>query len=547
MKTKIGMIMKKHKILTAFLLLAVVAAIVISPKISSGTDEKGNDLYLKLAVLNDMISIVNEYYVDDVDWDKAMAGLYRGFLGELDPHSIYIDKDQLKNITEEFQGNFQGIGIEFDIIDGYITVISPIVGTPSERAGLHTGDKFIAIDDSSAKDITREQTFKRLRGKKGSKVVLTVKRAGVPKPFKVDIIRDDIPIYSVLAKFMVNDDAGYVLVNRFSETTAEEFSTALSELKAQGMKSLIIDLRFNSGGYLNQAVEMLDEFLDKGDMIVYTKGRVKNSNESYHATGKGLYKNLPIVVLINRGSASASEIVSGAIQDLDRGMIVGETSFGKGLVQRQWPLKDGSAVRVTVARYYTPSGRLIQRPYDKGTEEYYNEIYTESDSAAAGAGDKENRPEFKTKAGRTVYGGGGITPDVIVKRDFDLSESSRLLYRNPNRIFFKFAQKYINETLPKFSEARDFVMDYHFPEDIMEQIYQYSLEYEPELKLEELKENQTDILMSVRSEIAKSLWGNDAFYMARLTDDNQFQAALDALKNAHELVAMYHQNSNQND
>jgi len=227
--------MNKNRIVTALIIVAAVILGLNAPKIRASA----NDLYLKLAVLNDMIAIVNEYYVDDVEWDKAMTGLYRGFLEELDPHSIYIEKEQLKSITEEFQGNFQGIGIEFDILDGYITVISPIVGTPSERAGLQPGDVFIAIDDSSAKDITREQTFKRLRGRKGSKVVLTVKRQGVPEPFKVEIIRDDIPIYSVLASFLYKDGVGYILVNRFSETTSREFTEALEKLRSLGMSSLI--------------------------------------------------------------------------------------------------------------------------------------------------------------------------------------------------------------------------------------------------------------------------------------------------------------------
>ncbi|MCK5519544.1 MAG: S41 family peptidase [Candidatus Marinimicrobia bacterium] len=537
--------MRNHKWFSGFIITLIVGTIFISPRISAGV----SDLYMKLAVLNDMIAIVNEYYVDDVDWEKAMTGLYKGFLEELDPHSVYIEKKQLKSITEEFQGNFQGIGIEFDILDGYITVISPIVGTPSERAGLQPGDQFIAIDDSSAKDITRDGTYKRLRGKKGSHVLLTIKRPGVDEPFDVEIIRDDIPIYSVLAHFVYDDSIGYVLVNRFSETTVQEFRVALTDLKTQGMKSLVIDLRFNSGGYLNQAVDMLDEFLSKGDMIVYTKGRVKNSNDSYHSSGRGHYKELPVIVMINRGSASASEIVSGAIQDLDRGIIVGETSFGKGLVQRQWPLKDGSAVRVTVARYYTPSGRLIQRPYDNGTEEYYNDIYGQdvSDSTDKAQDKKDDRPQFKTKAGRTVFGGGGITPDVVLKREFDLSESSRKVYRNSSRIFFSYAQEYIKNKLPKFEKATDFVMEYQFPEPFLEEFFNYALEFETEINLEELEEDESDIKMSMRAEIAKSLWGNDAFYMARLCNDNQFEAAIIAVENAKKLVKNYNKIGNEKD
>jgi len=524
--------MKRNKLFGSLFLLVLAALILSTPRIRAGV----NDLYMKLAVLNDMIAIVNEYYVEDVDWDKAMTGLYKGFLEELDPHSIYIEKKQLQSITEEFQGNFQGIGIEFDILDGYITVISPITGTPSERAGLQPGDVFLAIDDSSAKNITREQTFKRLRGRKGTRVVLKVKRPGLEEPFDVEIIRDDIPIYSVLASFIYTDDIGYVLINRFSENTYTEFREALDKLRALGMTGLVIDLRFNSGGYLNQAVEMLDEFLDNGDLIVYTKGRVKNSNESYYATGKGQFKDLPVVVLINRGSASASEIVSGAVQDLDRGIIVGETSFGKGLVQRQWPLKDGSAVRVTVARYYTPSGRLIQRPYDNGSEDYYTEIYDVNEDAEQASTDSSDKPVFMTKAGRKVYGGGGITPDVVVKRDFDLTDSGRRLYRNPHRIFFSFAQLYL-QRLPENTDPADFVLNHRFPENILEDIIRFASEWESDLLAEEIAEDADDILMSVRSEVAKSLGGNDAFYMARLHGDEQFRAALEQMPEAQSLIA----------
>ncbi len=353
----------------------------------------------------------------------------------------------------------------------------------------------------------------------------------------MDIIRDDIPIYSVLAHFLVEDNVGYVLVNRFSQKTAEEFSSALHDLKAEGMTSLIVDLRYNGGGYMNEAIEMLDHFLETGDMIVYTKGRLSNANEEFFATGKGEFKDLPVVVMINRGSASASEIVSGALQDLDRGIIVGETSFGKGLVQRQWPLKDGSAVRVTVARYYTPSGRLIQRPYDNGLQDYYESIVLadETDSTAM---DTTDKPVYKTEAGRIVYGGGGITPDVLVKRKFDLSKATMKVFQHSDRLFFKFAQ----ELGKRYSNPPDnpdtFIFKNSLPEGYLEEFFEYVHEKVETVTLEDLKKDEDYIVMQLKSEMAKMWWDNNAFYKARLIADNQFDAALEHIPDAKKLPGL---------
>jgi carboxyl-terminal processing protease len=523
----------KKKIFLSTLTVLILTAALFYPKISASVD----DLYLKIAVMNDIISIINESYVEEVDWSKTMEGAYRGMLEELDPHSVYINKKKMKTVNEEFQGNFQGIGIEFDIMDGYITVISPIVGTPSERVGLQSGDKFLKIDGESAYKITKEETFDKLRGPKGSTVTLTVKRIGEEEPFDVEIVRDDIPIYSVLAHFLVEDKVGYVLINRFSQKTSEEFSEALRDLNDQGMTSLIVDLRFNGGGYMNEAVEMLDHFLGADDMIVYTKGRLTNTNEEFYATGKGEFKDLPIVVMINRGSASASEIISGALQDLDRGMIIGETSFGKGLVQRQWPLKDGSAVRVTVARYYTPSGRLIQRPYENGLQDYYESIILadETDSTQT---DTTDKPVYKTRAGRTVYGGGGITPDILVKRDFNLTKTTIQVFQHSERLFFKFAQELSKHYSEPPAETDDFIFRDKLPEGYLEQFYEYVAETMKDVNLNDLEKDKKYIEMQLKSEMAKKWWDNNAFYKARLLGDNQFESALSHVPDAKSLAGL---------
>ncbi|RKY56166.1 MAG: S41 family peptidase, partial [Candidatus Neomarinimicrobiota bacterium] len=293
---------KKNKRTIVLSVVALVLLFSISQISRLRADAR--DIYGKLQVLTDIIGIVNENYVEDVNWDKAMEGAYRGLLEELDPHSTYIPAKRFKTVQETFEGEFQGIGIEYDIIDGYITVISPIVGTPADKVGLQSGDKFLKIDNESAYKINREETKKRLRGKKGTKVIINVMRPGVEDPFDVTITRDNIPLYSVSGYFMLDDETGYILVNRFAEKTYKEFTDAMKSLKKEGMKSLILDLRYNSGGYMNQAIDILDEFVKAGDTLVYTQGRIKTANRYHIATKKGDYENMPITVLINRGSAS---------------------------------------------------------------------------------------------------------------------------------------------------------------------------------------------------------------------------------------------------
>ena len=324
-KNNIMAFIKRNK--KTIILSMAILALTLSLVQISNLKASAKDIYEKLQVLTDIIGIVNENYVEDVDWEKTMEGAYRGLLEELDPHSTYIPSKRFETVQEEFEGEFQGIGIEYDIIDGYITVISPIIGTPAEQVGLQSGDKFLKIDNESAYKINREETKNRLRGKKGTKVVVNVLRAGVKEPFDVTIVRDDIPLYSVSGYFMIDDKTGYILINRFAEKTHREFLDAMESLKAEGMQSLILDLRYNSGGYMKQAIDILDEFVDAGDTLVYTEGRIRNANEVHQSTRRGQYKDLPVAVLINRGSASASEIVSGALQDLDRGLIVGETCW----------------------------------------------------------------------------------------------------------------------------------------------------------------------------------------------------------------------------
>jgi carboxyl-terminal processing protease len=356
-------------------------------------------------------------------------------LDELDPHSNYIPADELRKINEEFQGEFEGIGIYFQIRDKLLTVVSAIPGTPSDRLGLSPGDVITEIDGKATWGITNEEVQRKLKGKGGTAVVIKVRRAGLDEPLTFTIVREKIPIYSVESVFMLDGEVGYLRLNRFMATSDEEMRQAVATLQTLGMKKLIFDLRNNSGGYLEQAHKIADLFLPGGLTIVSTEGRLPQFGSVLKSTDGDDLPALPLVVLINQGSASASEIVAGAIQDHDRGLVAGQTSFGKGLVQRQLEMRDSSAVRLTIARYYTPSRRLIQRPFDKGLASYYEEAWDETDPNLI-ADSTANRPVYRTRAGRKVYGGGGITPDVRIRSGRLSQYTSRLRIQQS---FFDFA------------------------------------------------------------------------------------------------------------
>ncbi len=356
------------------------------------------------------------------DMKKLTEYAIRGLFSTLDPHSVYIEPEDSERVQEEFAGKFQGIGVQFNIIQDTITVVTAISGGPSDQLGIRTGDRIVAIEDSSAVGFTNDQVLKRLRGEKGSEVNITIVRPGVSSPMDFKIIRDDIPLYTVDSSYMLDDKTGYIKINRFAATTHQEFMQASEELETEGMERLILDLRGNPGGYLGQAIAIAEEFFPRGTEIVSTKSKHTRFNGEYYSRNDGAFKDRPVIVLVDEGAASASEIVSGAIQDHDRGLIVGKRTFGKGLVQQQYELIDKSNVRVTISRYYTPSGRLIQKPFvEGGGEEYAYEIYRRNDNAMNDAIEfSEEIPDslkYRTDAGRIVYGGGGIVPDYIIQDD----------------------------------------------------------------------------------------------------------------------------------
>jgi carboxyl-terminal processing protease len=349
--------------------------------------------------------------------DKAIIGMFAA----LDPHSNYVKRDDTEQFQEEMSAKFQGIGVSFAIISDTISIINAVPGGPSERLGIQSGDKIIAINDEPAIGFNNDQVFKRLRGPKDTQVKVTILRPGASSLLNFVITRDDISLFTVDTSYMLDNQTGYIKINRFGATTYEEFMNAMFQLQSKGMNRLVLDLRNNGGGYMQQAIMMLDEFFDEGKTIVSTRGRIPQMNSSYSSTENGIFKNQPLIVLVNEGSASASEIVSGAVQDWDRGLVVGSRTFGKGHVMLQYPLPDSSSIILTTSKYYTPSGRLIQKPYANGREEYaYELIKRERDPSTDAVRFIQNVPDslvYKTNSGRLVYAGGGIVPDHIIQGD----------------------------------------------------------------------------------------------------------------------------------
>ena len=526
----------------AFVGLAVASGVllglVLSNRVLAQSDTTNSNLFQQLRQFNKVLELIQQNYVEEVDPEPLIEGAITGMLEKLDPHSTYVDSERFARMNERNQGEYHGIGISFEIRDNFITVISPIEGSPSDRLGIRAGDRIIKIDGATAEGISTEEVFDKLRGPKGSKVHVTISRPGIDELFEYDIERDKIPIVSVPYHFMLDDQTGYVRAIRFSATTSEELEAAINDLRTQGMKRMIFDLRGNSGGYLNQAIEVSDKFLAGGKTVVYTKGRIEGSSTYYYSTDNDKLPNFPLIVLVDHGSASASEIVSGAIQDHDRGLILGMTTFGKGLVQRQYTLKDGSALLLTVARYYTPSGRLIQRDYtdrskyssEEAIEEVEHEV--EAELGPEGKGEKK-LPAFKTDGGRTVFGGGGITPDVKVPYSRKFTELQTKLERE--QMFLDFAYKLANQkNMKKTDDFEPFFKNWTVDEAVVNQFKSYVDEKNGAKKddakivytAEEWKTEVPYIKQALKREVARNVWGESMRYRVVIADDEMIPEAM---------------------
>ncbi len=484
------------------------------------------------------LQIINFAYVDSVDSPELVEDAIIAMLKDLDPHSAYISKDDIDRVNEPLQGSFEGIGVTFQIFNDTILVVSPVPGGPSDKLGIIAGDKIVKIEgeESTGEKIDNQYVMDRLRGEKGTVVNVSIKRAGKEKLIDFDIVRDEIPLNSIDASYMAAPDVGYIKLTRFSRTSMDEFQESVEKLREEGMKDLILDLRNNSGGYLNIAVELSDEFLTDGKLIVYTEG-MRTPREEFFATSKGNFDEGRVIVLINEASASASEIVSGAVQDWDRGLVVGRRSFGKGLVQRPFRLPDGSVIRLTTARYHTPTGRCIQKPYDDGVDEYYKDFKKRLDAGELVSADSIDFPDslrYFTPNGRLVYGGGGVMPDVFIPIDSTrFSDYYTDLVRKGvfNEFTMGYLDKHREELLNEYDAFEnfkaDFVVDDRMYEDFLETAEKTEVTRSDEDKYYYPDEN---IKTQIKALMARNLWDVNAYFQVINKLDDELKQAVELLE-----------------
>lgn len=494
-------------------------------------------LYDKIELFGTILRRINYDYVDEKDPEDLLESAIKGMVSSLDPHTTYMSSKQYNRWNQSFEG-YSGIGITFDIIRNKITVMSVFKEGPSEKVGLQPGDRIVKIDSQSAVGMKRDDVPLHLMGPKGTTVDVEVERSGWTGSKKFTLVRDEIHVESIPYAFMLKSGVGYIKIARFSATTHDELEDALDKLEGMGMKSLVLDLRQNGGGYLEAAVAVTDKFLTGGKKIVYTKGRTSESLREYFSTVASTHPLMPLMILIDRTSASASEIVAGALQDWDRALIAGETSFGKGLVQSQYRFRDGSVLLMTTAKYYTPTGRLIQRAFnDKSVEEYYTEVFV--DSLREHLIENRSSDVFKSELlGRAVYGGGGITPDKFLKADNDtISHVLRDIYYHRERPFFTFVEDYMKDHSGLKMEMNDFILNYQPGIRVLEQFYTHLNRLDIHVTPEQFKANEKDIQFLLKQAIANKIWGSEAQYKVQMLRDYQLVEALNYLPDAKLLLS----------
>jgi len=483
--------------------------------------------------MEEILRYVEAKYVDSVDIESLRAGAIEHLLDGLDPHSVYISPDELKAVEDDMNGEFEGVGIEFMILDDTIQVVAPLSGGPSEIAGINAGDKIVSINDTTIAGIKIEtgKIYNKLRGPKGSKVKVGILRGRELALRYFEIVRDVIPVKSVDAAYMLDEQTGYIRVAHFNSNTYQEFMQKLSPLvEEKGMKSLVLDLRGNPGGYLEEATEMLSQFFPDGKLLVYTKGRAGQRKE-YKSNGRARFDIQNVAVLIDEGSASASEIVAGAVQDWDRGWVVGRRSFGKGLVQEQYPLSNGGAMRLTVSRYFTPSGRCIQRDYKNG-QDYDHETERRLENGELSNATKIQQADttkYYTGQSRIVYGGGGITPDVFIPIDTAFSSAYFTSVRQQIPQFMSRWMENQNRasmatTLPEFART------YSVSDGLLEELATYAEKQGVKKSPSELAKCRSELKLQLKARLAKTLFGDEGLYKILNDDDPAVEKAVQVLK-----------------
>ena len=519
---------------------ALLAGMSLSAQLRFGNTPANNapvsDLEKNVQKLVMASVLINNFYVDSVDSKKLTEDAINGILMKLDPHSAYTNASDTKKFTEPLEGSFEGIGVQFNMLEDTLLVIQPVPKGPSERVGILAGDRIVSVADTAIAGVkmSREEIMHRLRGKKGTIAHLGVVRRGIRDTLYFDVKRDRIPVNSVDAAYMVTPTIGLVRFNNFAQTTHDEVVAAIKKLKEQGMKDLIIDLQQNSGGFLQAAADIASEFLPKGDMIVYTKGR-SVPNQEFRSTGGNAFQEGRVAVLIDEYSASAAEILSGAIQDQDRGIVVGRRSFGKGLVQRPFDMPDGSMIRLTTARYYTPSGRSIQKPYEKGKGlDYARDVINRYNKGELTNADSIHFPDslrYQTlRKGRTVYGGGGIMPDCFVPTRYakcyrELSAKSIIINAN-----LKNMDKNRKKLAKTYRDFEKFKKEYEVPQELIDEIFAEGEKQDIRPKDDEERQKTIEnIRLIVKGLVARDLWDMSEYFAIIYENDDVVKKAVELL------------------
>ena len=496
-----------------------------------------------LLKFKEILSHIEKNYVDDVDSDDLVETAINSMLEKLDPHSVYIPASEFELAQAQLEGEFEGIGIEFNIIKDTIYVVAPLSGGPSEQIGLLSGDKIVTVDGENVAGInmTNRGVIDRLRGKKGTEVIVGIKRKNVNEILDFTIVRDKIPQFSVDVSYMVDDEIGYIKVSRFAATTYKEFKEALVGLKESGMKKLILDLQGNPGGYMDRAIDMVDEMLAGNNLIVYTDGRENRFDSEARARRNGIFEEGPVIVLINEGSASASEIVSGALQDNDRALIVGRRSFGKGLVQMPIRISDGSELRLTISRYYTPSGRSIQKPYEDGADNSYSrDLLTRYEHGELFNEDSvqfNDSLRYKTVSGRSVYGGGGIMPDRFVPLDTTMNSVyfNRLFTTNSLREYtFEYYQN--NKRQLEQMTLSEYIKDFEVNDKMLKDLAELAVSNNLKFDEEQFERSKKLIKLHTKAHIGRLVWEEEAYYPIVNYSNEIFQEALKLFDEAEKLA-----------
>ena len=533
---------KRSVFLPIIIAVSIVAGVLVAMLMDNGSETIFKNNQTRQNKLNALLDFVAENYVDTINKAELIEQAIPDFLEELDPHSIYIPAEDLKEMNEPLEGNFEGIGIQFNMRHDTLLVLHVISGGPSEKAGLQPGDRMITVNDSviAGVDISTRKVMSMLKGEKGTEVTVGIKRDNVDSLIHYTIIRDEIPLYSVDVSYMPTESTGFIKVSSFSNTTYSEFMDAVYTLKAKGMENLILDLRSNSGGIMSAADRMVDEFLEGGKLIVYTQGRKHGKVEEYATDQRHSLVDIDVAVLIDEFSASASEIVAGAIQDNDRGWIIGRRSFGKGLVQEPVQFEDGSALRLTVARYYTPSGRCIQKDYGEDLEDYYSDIterFMNGELMEADSVQFADSLKYTTRKGRTVYGGGGIMPDIFVP--VDTTGSSELYKRiNNKHLTYEFAMRFTEnhrEKLQAYNRVEE-LQQFLKASAVFEEFLAFVRE--KGIKTPESQINQSGELLQIQlhAMICRNILNDDGFYPVIHQVDTTFNTALDVLESDRSLL-----------